>query len=80
MGLIQKVGHVADKVAMSMVNSTAMGDTWYKDSINTVSPTASGSSKGRQEPPPRVSKMTWQETLDAQKAAKEKEEGLIKEI
>lgn len=57
-----------------------MGDTWYKDSINTVSPTASGSSKGRQEPPPRVSKMTWQETLDAQKAAKEKEEGLIKEI
>lgn len=52
----------------------------HSDSVDGVATNVPRPSKGQREPPPRVSKMTWQETLDAQKAAKEKEEGLVKEI
>ncbi|KAK2037577.1 hypothetical protein LZ31DRAFT_560308 [Colletotrichum somersetense] len=81
MGFFQSLGNMADRFAMHAVNSAAMSRASYADGVDCVP--ADGmilpsKGKGKSEPPPRVSKMTWKETLEAEKAAKEKEQSLAK--
>ncbi|WYZ45679.1 hypothetical protein EsH8_VIII_000995 [Colletotrichum jinshuiense] len=78
MGFLRRVGDKADKFAMHVVTATAIGRASHSGTVDGV--TTEGiplPSKGQREPPPRVSKMTWKETLEAEKAAKEKEASLI---
>ncbi|KAK2009156.1 hypothetical protein LZ32DRAFT_650076 [Colletotrichum eremochloae] len=81
MGFFQSLSNMADRFAMHAVNSAAMGRASHADGVDCVP--ADGyllpsKGKGKSEPPPRVSKMTWKETLEAEKAAKERENTITK--
>ncbi|OHW99284.1 hypothetical protein CSPAE12_01985 [Colletotrichum incanum] len=77
MGFLRTLGDKADKFAMYATNAAATSRASYSGGVDCV--TTEGiprPSKGQREPPPRESKMTWKETLEAEKAAKEKEGSL----
>ncbi|KAK1991476.1 hypothetical protein LX36DRAFT_619196 [Colletotrichum falcatum] len=81
MGFFQSLGNMADRFAMHAVNSAAMGRASHADGVDCVPADGSllpSKGKGTRQPPPRVSKMTWKETLEAEKAAREKENTLAK--
>ncbi|KAL0938076.1 uncharacterized protein CTRU02_207807 [Colletotrichum truncatum] len=73
MGFVKKVGGALDTAAMYTVNAVASSAPYTDGVVTNVPADIPGSIKGKSEPPPRISKMTWQETLEAEKAAKEKD-------
>ncbi|KAI3540818.1 hypothetical protein CSPX01_07982 [Colletotrichum filicis] len=79
MGFLKSLGETADKVALSVTNTMADSRSYHSDGPDCVAASsAPRNSKGQRDPPPRISKMTWAETLEAEKAAKEKQAALGK--
>ncbi|KAK2055199.1 hypothetical protein LY76DRAFT_482301, partial [Colletotrichum caudatum] len=71
------LGNMADRFAMHAVNSAAMSRASHAHGVDCVPadgmiPPSKGKGKGKSETPPRVSKMTWERILEAEKAAKVK--------
>ncbi|KAF9871972.1 hypothetical protein CkaCkLH20_10604 [Colletotrichum karsti] len=62
-----------DKVALHTVNAVAINAPNNAGVVVGDLPSGHMPSKSKRDPPPRVSKKTWAETLEEEKAAKEKE-------
>ncbi|KAK1641472.1 hypothetical protein BDP81DRAFT_134048 [Colletotrichum phormii] len=79
MGFLKTLGEKADKVALSITNTMADSRSYYSGGPDCVAAeSVPRDSKGQRDPPPRISKMTWAETLEVEKAAKEKQADLVK--
>ncbi|TDZ18225.1 hypothetical protein Cob_v008837 [Colletotrichum orbiculare MAFF 240422] len=65
---LRSIGHGADKTALFLTNAAAANRATMSGSVDGVVDGVPRPSKGQREPPPRVSKMTWAETLAAKEA------------
>ncbi|WQF89411.1 hypothetical protein CDEST_14425 [Colletotrichum destructivum] len=81
MGFLRTLGDKADRFMLHATNAAALSRASNTGGVDCVPaeglpPRSKGN--GQSQPPPRQSKMTWEETLAAEKAAKEKEAALDK--
>ncbi|KAL0943575.1 uncharacterized protein CTRU02_201462 [Colletotrichum truncatum] len=81
MGFGRSCLDVLDKVAVHTINAVAMNAPNNAGVVVGDLPSGHRPSKNKRDPPPRMSKKTWAETLEEEKAAKEKESQMhVKEL